>query len=73
MAKQSVAEQFVGILVRAGVQRLYGCRLGDPVRGHRGRTPPGYPYRARRTVRDPARRASPAPRADRAYAHERVW
>ncbi|KIF77472.1 pyruvate dehydrogenase [Streptomyces sp. 150FB] len=28
MAKQSVAEQFVGILVRAGVQRLYGV-VGD--------------------------------------------
>ena len=28
MAKQSVAEQFVDILVRAGVQRLYGV-VGD--------------------------------------------
>lgn len=56
MAKQSVAEQFVGILVRAGVQRLYGCRLGDPVRGRRGtRTGPGAPSVIRRVAPLPPR------------------
>ena len=32
MAKQNVSEQFVDILVRAGVKRLYGV-VGDSLRG----------------------------------------
>ncbi|MEU1009972.1 hypothetical protein [Streptomyces sp. NPDC005890] len=58
MGRQNVAEQFVGILVRAGVRRLYGVVQGRlPARGagaggRRHRPPTGFALSASNIVLD---------------------